>query len=51
MVKIAIGLALMWLVVTITRRKLKIEGWLGFILAGIIAYGLGSLVLLCFHAY
>jgi hypothetical protein len=42
---LAIGMALFWVLVLVTRRKYSIKGVTGILLFGFISWGLGSLVL------
>jgi hypothetical protein len=44
MVNFCVGLGLVWVICIITKSKLQVRGFLGFVLMGIICYGLGYLV-------
>jgi len=48
MVKFSIGLAILWLIITIRGKSFKITGIPSLALAGAICYGLGALVMLLF---
>jgi predicted Kef-type K+ transport protein len=45
MKEFAVGFAIMFLF-GLFVRKIHIQGWLGFVLAGIICWGLGTIVLM-----